>query len=92
MAEKVMQDLMNDPDVSADTRTFNALINGYRCSFHKDSRNRRAERMYFWLVQHLYFPFLVSTNHSGPLTLACHFDRRRPWKTFPSLNWDEILN
>ena len=50
MAEKVMQDLMNDRDVSPNTRTFNALINGYRCLFRED-RNRRAERMYFWLCK-----------------------------------------
>ncbi len=50
MAEKVMQDLMNDPFVSPDHRTFSALLRGYSCLFHKD-RNWRAERMYFWLCK-----------------------------------------
>jgi hypothetical protein len=50
MAEKVMQELMNDRDLSPNTRTFDALINGYRCKF-RDDRNRRAERMYFWLCK-----------------------------------------
>ena len=50
MAEKMMRDLMNDRNVSPDTRTFNALINGYRCLFRED-RNRRTERMYFWLCK-----------------------------------------
>ena len=50
MAEKVMQDLMNDPHVSPDERTFGALINGYNFLFHED-RNWRAERMYFWLCK-----------------------------------------
>jgi hypothetical protein len=50
MAEKVMHDLMNDRYVFPDTRTFNAMINGYRCLFRKD-RNWRAERMYFWLCK-----------------------------------------
>ena len=50
MAEKVMQDLMNDRNVSPDERTFGALINGYRCLFHKD-RNWRVERMHYWLCR-----------------------------------------
>ena len=50
MAEKVMQDLMNDRDVSPDERTFGTLINGYNHLLHGD-RNWRAERMYFWLCR-----------------------------------------
>ena len=50
MAEKVMQDLMNDRNVSPNDRTFCALIKGYSCLFHGD-RNWRAERMYFWLCK-----------------------------------------
>ena len=50
MAEKVMQDLMNDRNVSPNDRTFCALIRGYSCLFHGD-RNWRAERMYFWLCK-----------------------------------------
>ena len=49
-AERVMQDLMNDRDVSPDDRTFCAIIKGYSCLFHGD-RNWRAERMYFWLCK-----------------------------------------
>ena len=49
-AEKVMQDLMNDRDVSPNERTFCSLIRGYSCLFGKD-RNWRAERMYFWLCK-----------------------------------------
>jgi pentatricopeptide repeat protein len=50
MAENVMQDLMNDPNVSPSTRTFNALIRGYNFLFHED-RNWRIERMYYWLCR-----------------------------------------
>merc|ERR1712196_752384 len=50
MAEKVMQELMNDQDVSPDNRTFCALFRGYSCLFH-ENRNWRAERMYFWLCK-----------------------------------------
>ena len=50
MAEKVMQDLMDDPDVYPDERTFGALFRGYSCLFH-ENRNWRAERMYFWLCR-----------------------------------------
>ena len=50
MAEKVMQDLMNDPHVFPCLRTFGALINGYNHLLHQ-SRNWRAERMYFWLCK-----------------------------------------
>ena len=50
MAEKVMQDLMNDRDVSPDVRTFNTLINGYN-HLLRESRKWRAERMYFWLCK-----------------------------------------
>ena len=50
MAEKVMQDLMNDPHVSPNDRTFCALIRGYSFVHHK-SRSWRAERMYFWLCK-----------------------------------------
>ena len=50
MAEKVMQDLMNDRDVSPNERTFCALIRGYSFVYHK-SRAWRAERMYFWLCK-----------------------------------------
>ena len=50
MAEKLMQDLMNDRDVAPNTRTFNALINGYNHLLH-ESRKLRAERMYFWLCK-----------------------------------------
>ena len=50
MAEKVMQDLTNDRDVSPTTRTFDALINGYNHLLH-ESRSWRAERMYFWLCK-----------------------------------------
>ena len=49
-AEKVMHDLMNDRNVSPDERTFHALLKGYSCLFHED-RNRRAERMYYWLCR-----------------------------------------
>jgi len=49
-AEEVMSDLMNNPYVSADDRTFGTLINGYSHLFNED-RNWRAERMYFWLCQ-----------------------------------------
>ena len=50
MAETVMQELMNDPDVSPNTQTFDALIRGYlylRCG----DRQYRSERMYFWLCK-----------------------------------------
>ena len=50
MAEKVMDDLMNDRDVSPNQRTFGALIRGYNFLFHKD-RNWRIERMYYWLCR-----------------------------------------
>ena len=50
MAEKVMQELMNDRNVSPDTQTFDALINGYNHLLH-ESRKFRAERMYFWLCK-----------------------------------------
>ena len=50
MAEKVMQDLMNDRNVSPETRTFDTLINGYNHLLHQ-SRRWRAERMYFWLCK-----------------------------------------
>ena len=50
MAEMVMYDLMNDHNVSPNTRTFDTLINGYRCLF-RENRNWRAERMYFWLCK-----------------------------------------
>ena len=50
MAEKLMEDLMNDRDVSPDTRTINALINGYNHLLH-ECRKLRAERMYFWLCK-----------------------------------------
>ena len=50
MAEKVMQDLMNDRDVSPDKQTFDALIKGYNFLFRKD-RNWRIERMYYWLCR-----------------------------------------
>ena len=50
MAEKVMQDLMNDPHVSPCDRTFCALIRGYSFVYPK-SRAWRAERMYFWLCK-----------------------------------------
>ena len=50
MAEKVMQELTNDRDVSPDDRTFCALFRGYSCLFH-ENRNWRAERMYFWLCK-----------------------------------------
>ena len=49
-AEKVMQDLMNDRDVSPNERTFGALIRGYNFLFNKD-RNWRIERMYYWLCR-----------------------------------------
>ena len=49
-AEKVMHDLMNDPNVSPEERTFCALIRGYSFLFRED-RNRRAERMYYWLCK-----------------------------------------
>ena len=49
MAEKVMQDLMNDPDVCPNTKTFNALIRGYL--YLRGDRQYRAERMYFWLCK-----------------------------------------
>ena len=54
MAEKVMQDLMNDPYVSPDERTFGALINGYHALLRSKFRENyqfRAERMYFWLCK-----------------------------------------
>ena len=50
MAEKVMHDLRNDHNVSPNTRTFDTLINGYRCLF-RENRNWRAARMYFWLCK-----------------------------------------
>ena len=50
MAEKVMQDLMNDTHVSPNEKTFGALIRGYNFLFHED-RNWRIERMYFWLCK-----------------------------------------
>ena len=50
MAEKVMQELMNDCGVSPNEKTFGALIRGYNFLFHED-RNWRAERMYFWLCK-----------------------------------------
>ncbi len=48
-AEKVMQDLMNDPHVSPNTRTFDALINGYL--YLRGDRQYRSERMYYWLCK-----------------------------------------
>ena len=50
MAEKVMQDLMSDPHVSPNERTFGALIRGYNFLFDED-RNWRIERMYYWLCR-----------------------------------------
>ena len=50
MAEKVMQELMNDRDVSPNDRTFGALIRGYNFLFNED-RNWRIERMYYWLCR-----------------------------------------
>ena len=50
MAEKVMQDLMNDPRVSPNEKTFGALIRGYNFLFNED-RNWRIERMYYWLCR-----------------------------------------
>ena len=50
MAEKVMQECLNDPHVSPNERTFCALIRGYSFLHHK-SRAWRAERMYFWLCK-----------------------------------------
>jgi len=49
-AEEVMSDLIKNPHVSPDDRTFAALINGYNYLLRED-RNWRAERMYFWLCQ-----------------------------------------
>ena len=86
-AEKVMQDLMNDRNVSPNNRTFDALLKGYSCLFHED-RNWRAERMYYWLCrmrdmkikpnQHTKKPFtlqklhfLAMTNRFGKTT-ECH--------------------
>ena len=55
MAEKVMQDLMNDRDVSPNTQTFDTLINGYRMLYSRgnfrENYQFRAERMYFWLCK-----------------------------------------
>jgi pentatricopeptide repeat protein len=50
MVEKVMQELMNDPCVSPNNRTFCAIFRGYSCLFH-ENRNWRAERMYYWLCK-----------------------------------------
>ena len=47
MAEKVMQDLMNDPNVSPNERTF---VLSSKDTVSSESR-RRAERMYFWLCK-----------------------------------------
>ena len=49
MAEKVMQELMNDRDVSPNTQTFDALIRGYL--YLREHRSWRVERMYFWLCK-----------------------------------------
>ena len=50
VAEKLMmQDLMNNRDVSPNTRTFNALIRGYL--YLRSNRQYRSERMYFWLCK-----------------------------------------
>ena len=55
MAEKVMQDCLNDRDVSPNERTFGALINGYRMLYSgrnfRENYKFRAERMYFWLCK-----------------------------------------
>ena len=50
MAEKVMQDLMNDRDVSPNKKLSTHSIRGYNHLFHED-RKWRAERMYFWLCK-----------------------------------------
>jgi hypothetical protein len=50
MAEKVMQDCLNDRDVSPDTQTFDALIRGY-LYLRRGDRQYRSERMYFWLCK-----------------------------------------
>ncbi|MDC3321073.1 pentatricopeptide repeat-containing protein, partial [bacterium] len=48
-AEEMMSDLMNNPMVSPNTRTFNTLIRGYL--YMCGDRRHREERMYFWLCQ-----------------------------------------
>ena len=51
MAEKVMQDLMNDPDVSPNDRTFQCSHQRLQLPLHGRVENWRAERMYFWLCK-----------------------------------------
>jgi pentatricopeptide repeat protein len=76
-AEEVMNDLMNNPMVSPNTRTFDSLINGYRCMFRED-RHWRTERMYFWLCQMR--DFKIQPN---PHT-AKHFNKMNLY--FPSVD------
>ena len=68
MAEKVMQDLMNDRDISPNEQTFGALFRGYSCLFHED-RNWRAERMYFWLCKMR--DLRIKPNHHTVKPFAC---------------------
>ena len=61
MAEKVMQDLMNDPHVSPNDRTFLALIRGCNCLTDK---NWRAERNVLLVVQDARHENQTESTHS----------------------------
>ena len=49
-AEAVMKELMEYPHAKPNTRTFDALINGYNHLLH-ENHSWRADRMYFWLCK-----------------------------------------
>ena len=73
MAEKVMQDSMNDRDVSPNERTFCTLIRSYSFVQHK-SRAWRAERMYFWLCKMRDFRVQPNMHTAKPFfKLGLHF-------------------
>ena len=72
-AEKVMQHLMNDRDVSPDERTFSALIRSFSFVQHQ-SRAWRAERMYFWLCKMRDFRVQPNMHTAKPfIKLGLHF-------------------
>ena len=87
--QRLMQDLMNDRDVSPDTRTFNALIRGYNFLFHKDQNYANRADVLVMQDARLRIKSSMPANHSircvstsllltnlfGPLTSV--FDPRR---------------
>ena len=84
MAEKVMQDLMNDREVSPNEKTFGALIRGYSFLFNED-RNWRAERMYYWLCKMRDMKIKPNQHTAKPFRqMNLHFpDHNEPfWKNY----------